>query len=901
MMKKARITSILIVCVLMVVSSAFFVVQIPTFNFVSQTFASAATNTQNTDYQTFADTLREMNKQNIVDENALVFFDKDEDLTIDNNGNYCVTEPVFETLTNTDVELPVVYTATQSQNDIKYNLDDLATVTGYQIEDSEFNVVLTRQFATKRLIIKSDSVFQDCCGAVAIANFKNLYIVQYATEIDTSNAYEYYKTQPNIDVWVDEMCWVEDETEPSNNFATLGLGDSFSYETWGAEKMGVVDYSHYLNDLVENSNNNYTKLPEIVVAVLDTGIDTDHPWFNGRMLLDESGKIIGEDYTNIHKTGYSFEDEDGHGTHCSGIVCDMTLPNVKILPIKFMKEGSTGTASGSGADAIAGMLYAIKLKQKYNIIAVNMSFGSSGSSSSYYDIIKELYDAGIFSVAAAGNDNEDAATHCPSNTEYAIAVSSIDSDLTKSWFSNYGESVDVCAPGGSINSASITGGTTYMSGTSMAAPHVAAYIALLKSDPSKNYSMADIENILSNNYQGIQTIIDLGDTGKDIYFGYGLPTLENLAPDYATVNISCTEHGTISRSGEIIYSVEGNDVVINLKPDTYYCVAGIYVNEELVPNTKNVTNYTLPKTKGTYTILVKFELKETIYVVNHYREPIYDLNDSASIPELSEYKLHQTENLIGRFFDMTQVVAKNFTGFTALEIEQKEIGDNTVINVYYKRNCYDVLIQDPGNGLKTVSGNGKQLFGDTIHLSAVMKNAYSGITWDIKQDINLYGFNVNALQQTFTMPASNLTFVANLEFKTFLVEVNVIGNGTVTPGTKIVRYGESVNFQFVPDDGYKVKTVLRNQKQVNFTETSYVTNFITSNIELTVIFDTIEKVNNHQKPNFDEYKNSDNNIQNDNYFSSYWSNVAIWSGASAIVFTLIGGVLIVVYFVKKAK
>lgn len=890
MIKKARITSILIVCFLIVVSSAFFVVQISNFN-PKTSLVWANADSQNTDYQTFADKLREMNKQNPVDENALVFFDKDDDLIIDDDGNYYVTEPVFETLTNTDVELT---------NDVSYNLDDLATVTGYQIEDGEFNVVLSRQFATKRLIIKSDLAFQDCCGAVAVANFKNLYIVQYATESDTSNAYQYYQTQPNIDVWVDEMCWVEDETEPSNNFTTFGLGDSYSYKTWGAEKMGAIDYNRYLNDTINAGNTNYTKLPEVVVAVLDTGIDTDHPWFNGRMLLDESGKIIGEDYTNVHETGYSFEDEQGHGTHCAGIVCDMTLSNVKILPIKFMKKNIISTG-GSSSDAIAGMLYAIQMKQKYNIVAVNMSFGSSSTATNpYTDAIKALYNAGIFSITAAGNDNVDAVNHRPSNSDYAIAVSSIDSSLTKSSFSNYGESIDVCAPGGSINSASITGGTAYKSGTSMAAPHVAAFVALLKSDPKKKYSMTDIENILSNKYQGIKTIIDIGDTGKDIYFGYGLPTLENLAPGYATVNLSCTEHGSISRSGKIIYSIESNDIVVSLRPDNFYCVAGIYVNGKLAPNTKNITSYTLPKTKGTYTILVKFDVSEVVYTVNHYREPIYDVNDPTSIPEFSKYLLFKTENLIGKYFETTQVIAKNYTGFTPLDIVQKEIKDNTVIDVYYKRNCYNVRIQDPQNGLKSVTGNGKQLFGDTVFLSAIMKNPYSGITWKLKENlnINLYGFNPKALKQSFTMPASDLTFVANLDYKTFLINVNIVGNGKVTPTTKMVKYGESVDFDFIPDDGYMVKSVLRNGSKIKHTGTSYVANAVKDNLELTVIFDEIQNCTVEENP---ENDNNESNVEDNNNYTLFWNNTAIFSGVVVIISVLGGCVIVILISIKKSK
>ena len=88
--------------------------------------------------------------------------------------------------------------------------------------------------------------------------------------------------------------------------------------------MGVEQYSDYL--LAQSALN---PLPEVIVAVLDTGLDSDHPWFAGR--IAEGGKNYSSSRSS---TAYEWEDKQGHGTHVSGTIVDMTLDNVKILPIK---------------------------------------------------------------------------------------------------------------------------------------------------------------------------------------------------------------------------------------------------------------------------------------------------------------------------------------------------------------------------------------------------------------------------------------------------------------------------------------------------------------------------------------------------------------------------------------
>lgn len=488
---------------------------------------------------------------------------------------------------------------------------------------------------------------------------------------------------------------VEHELPIADEIYTTELN---SYKTWGAEKMGVDDYSQYLLDIVE-ADNGYDKLEEIVVAVLDTGIDTDHPWFTDRFLYDENDKILGLDYTadqtdvNLTKE-YKFEDDNGHGTHCAGIICDMTLPNVKILPVKIM-YGEKGT--GDANDAVSAIKELIEMKKNngINIVAMNMSLGGTITLPDHEEIlsqcttaIKNAYDAGIFSVVAAGNKNIDACSDLPAMIERAITVSAIDSNLIKADFSNFGECIDVCAPGVAVESAYYDGATDFLSGTSMAAPHISAYIALLKSDLIVNYSMEDIEDILTNEYQGLETVKDLGDSGEDVFYGYGLPILDNL-------------------------------------------------------------------------------MQHVAYTVNFYLEPLYDLQ-SNSVPDYANYDLQKSFIKYGVFGCMTEVDTETIQGFTATDFEQQTISDDTVINVYYKRNKYKIEIKTSESGIQSVSGAGEYLYGATINLNVVIADGYLWEDWEIIQctSTKFYqNFKCENITQSFEMPDSNLTLAASAQIK----------------------------------------------------------------------------------------------------------------------------------------
>jgi len=269
----------------------------------------------------------------------------------------------------------------------------------------------------------------------------------------------------------------------------------------------------------------------IVVAVLDTGIIPNHPDLKDNLL---SGiDFVGGDKTysvrSYNPTDYDPTDETpyekggSHGTHVAGIIGAVSNNNlgvaginwnVKILPIRALTR-----SGGTSWDIAEGIYYAID--QGVNII--NMSFGSNYDSYYQREAVREAVQKGITVVAAAGN--EGSSVYYPAAYPETIAVSAVGRNNTKTAYSNYGPEIDIAAPGGDYGESIISTWGYYqngkaiadyngMIGTSMAAPHVSGAAALLVAS-----GISDPEEIKS---RLVNTARELGEKGKDNYYGYGL-------------------------------------------------------------------------------------------------------------------------------------------------------------------------------------------------------------------------------------------------------------------------------------------------------------------------------------------------------------------------------------------
>ncbi len=265
---------------------------------------------------------------------------------------------------------------------------------------------------------------------------------------------------------------------------------------------------------------NYYNGSGVTVAVIDTGIDTDHPEFAGRISeysYNATEDKIVKDWTdeNGNYDWSLIEDEQGHGTAVTGVLAASMngegivgiAPDVNILVIKA--DCDPNGAFYRTSDLVFGLYYAIER----DVQVVNMSFASPDPTNPFAEATRLAVDSDIVCVAAAGNEAT-AAPRWPAADPNVIGVGAL---AANSWerapYSNYGENVDLVAPG-TTYTAQTGGDYGTMNGTSFASPTVAGAIALfMQNDP---YIMVeDVTEVLyASSY-------DLGDLGRDWIYGFG--------------------------------------------------------------------------------------------------------------------------------------------------------------------------------------------------------------------------------------------------------------------------------------------------------------------------------------------------------------------------------------------
>ena len=249
---------------------------------------------------------------------------------------------------------------------------------------------------------------------------------------------------------------------------------------------------------------------DVVVAVIDTGIDLDHPDLSCTVPDGEPKLTNGWDYANGDS---SADDDHSHGTHVAGIISACTdndvgiagvAPNVRLMPVKVLDSGG----SGSYSDVANGIIYATN----NGADIINLSLGGSAGNSTLASAVQYANNNGVLVIAASGNAGA-SSIYYPAAYSEAMAVGATDSTDYRAYYSNYGNGLDVVAPGSSIYST-VPGSYAYKSGTSMATPHVAGLAALIWSlDPA--LSNTEVRQIIQS------TTDDKGSAGYDIYYGHG--------------------------------------------------------------------------------------------------------------------------------------------------------------------------------------------------------------------------------------------------------------------------------------------------------------------------------------------------------------------------------------------
>ena len=239
---------------------------------------------------------------------------------------------------------------------------------------------------------------------------------------------------------------------------TVSISTTQSGATWG------IDRIDQRNRPLSGTYTYTATASAVRVYIIDTGIYTSHTQFGGRA-------------SNVYDAlGGSGQDCNGHGTHVAGTVGASTYGVAKAVRLRGVRVLNC-SGSGSWSGIIAGMDW-VRLNHIKPAVA-NMSLGG-GYSSSVNTAANNLSNAGVFVAVAAGNSNANACNYSPASAANVTSVASSTSSDAKSSFSNYGSCTHLYAPGSSITSTWLNGGTNTISGTSMASPHVAGVAALYK-------------------------------------------------------------------------------------------------------------------------------------------------------------------------------------------------------------------------------------------------------------------------------------------------------------------------------------------------------------------------------------------------------------------------------------
>ncbi|MFH1784304.1 MAG: S8 family serine peptidase [bacterium] len=306
------------------------------------------------------------------------------------------------------------------------------------------------------------------------------------------------------------------------------IGSSYE-DLWGLYKVSAPD-----------SWDIETGSQDIIVAVVDTGLDRTHGdiannlWTNQAEIAgnyiddDNNGYVDDINGWNFVDLSGNLSDGHGHGTHVSGIIAAEGNNSIGISGVCWSGRimalrGLNDDGYGLTGDLAKGIRYAVD----HGARIINMSWGGRNVSKLVTEALDYAYEQGCVLVVAAGNSSDDASEFFPANYENAITVGATDVDDRKASFSNYGDMVDVTAPGYNILSLRASGTDMYndgshtvdeyyykASGTSMATPFVSGLAALILSR-NPNLTREDVELAI------ISSVDDIGAVGKDSSFGYG--------------------------------------------------------------------------------------------------------------------------------------------------------------------------------------------------------------------------------------------------------------------------------------------------------------------------------------------------------------------------------------------
>ena len=323
------------------------------------------------------------------------------------------------------------------------------------------------------------------------------YVLEFSDAGTAQRALARLRSDPDVtDCFLDEAVTADD--------TLAGLWDETASRSWGGHEMGLTTLRHQADVLLPAGR-------RATVAVIDTGADCTHPLLAGR--------VSARSYDFANNTA-DVTDVNSHGTATAGLVADLTPDEVDVMVLRVYDDDNLSKPSL--------VLTALEYALENGATVVNMSLGWPNAIEKGYSflnsVLAQAYASGVVVVTAAGNRSQsnpgaNADDVYPANQAAVLTVSGVDRDLAfDGGYSASGASVDLCAPGTSVSVAAPDGGMTTRSGTSFAAPHVAAAAACVQL-AQPGVTAARVRQTLYGYAE------DLGAPGRDDRYGYGLPVL----------------------------------------------------------------------------------------------------------------------------------------------------------------------------------------------------------------------------------------------------------------------------------------------------------------------------------------------------------------------------------------
>lgn len=344
----------------------------------------------------------------------------------------------------------------------------------YQYSSSELipdsGNISSDQIYTNRLIVStfSNAPLENDYGAISkLEGFNNWHILQYVDEESANAAYEYFSTQSFVN-YVEYDVLVDLD-------APVIIEDTGNLSCWSTDVIETEEAFAFLDENKIEHNN------EVIVAVIDSGVDETHFAFkdsNGDSRILTASREMDNTYDPENPQYY-------HGTIVAGAIIRNTKENIKIKSYNIFYQNTLYKDKAVASILAANILLAVKDGARVINLSVSLLRGNKTLTTTINRVTKN----GIVVVASAGNGGTDASGKCPANIENCITVAAMDSEFYP-WdggingSSNYGDVVDISAPGDNIVTTMPDGKYALAYATSMAAPFVSAAAAILKSiDP----------------------------------------------------------------------------------------------------------------------------------------------------------------------------------------------------------------------------------------------------------------------------------------------------------------------------------------------------------------------------------------------------------------------------------